>query len=271
MRVIKISPCEVFLLHFSWLFFTRWLGLNFGFRARAGPSNHKSGWDHGQMGLKDFSYSLCEEINHSSLFFKDSIQHWFPFLHCNLPITRWEIVMCIFMFLQFGKSTGLLFVFKVHLLPDLSCPFFPIFSFAVPPAHESLSNRLYFFIFIFLSVSPYRSCLSRSCLCRLNLLLPMPAECWSAPIYIQTMDGVESRFTSSFLLSVTLLEPLIPHSHPLFPSPHFIQLPPFRCCIVLLGCWVSLEMSKIQGAPRTANLSECFWTSIVGPRAEPSW
>lgn len=165
-----------------------------------------------------------------------------PFVRPNLPMTlwdlevsRWEIVMCIFMFLPFGKSTGLLFVFKVRLLPDLSrCPFFPLFSFADTPAHESLSNRLYFFIFIFLSVSPYRSRSSRSCLCRWNLLLPMPAECWSAPIYIQTMDGVESRFTSSFLLSVTLLEPLIPHSHPLFPSPLFIQSPP---CSVAVLCF----------------------------------
>lgn len=131
--VIKISPREVFLLHFSRFFFTRWLGLIFGFGARAGPSNHESGWDLGQMGLKDFLNSLCEEINRSSLPFKDSIQHWFPFLHCNLPMTlwdfevsRWEIVICIFMFLPFGKSTGLLFVFKVHLLPNLSCcPFFP--------------------------------------------------------------------------------------------------------------------------------------------------
>lgn len=37
--------------------------------------------------------------------------------------------MCIFMFLPFGKATGLLFVFKVRLLPDLShCSFFPLRS-----------------------------------------------------------------------------------------------------------------------------------------------
>lgn len=141
--------------------------------------------------------------------------------------------MCVFMCVPFSKSTGPVFVFKVvHLLPDLSCcPFFPsLFSFAGLPAHESLYNRLYFFIFIFLSVSQYRCRSSRSCLCRVNLLLTMPAESWSAPIYIQTMDGVESPFTSSFLLSLTLLEPLIPRSHPLFPSTLLHQQPTSLYC-----------------------------------------
>lgn len=59
-------------------------------------------------------------------------------------IFHWEIVMCVFMCVPFSKSTSLLIVFKVvHLLPDLSF-FSPFFSFAGPPAHESLYNRLYF-------------------------------------------------------------------------------------------------------------------------------
>lgn len=155
----------------------------------------------------------------------------------DLEVSHWEIVICIFMFLLFGKSTGFLYVFQsTSVSRSVSLSFFPLFSFAGPPAHESLSNRLYFFIFIFLSVSPYRSRSSHSCLCRLNLLLPMPAECWSAPIYIQTMDGVESRFTSS-LLSVTLLEPLISHSSSLSISAFqpVAPLPLLYCAFRMLG------------------------------------
>lgn len=235
--VIKISPRKVFLLQlFSALFHPlTWPQLQVPSACRTIQSRVRvrSRTD----GFEGFLiFSLRGHQSFLPLFqryytalisvpFCTVISRSFSLGNCNMYIyvsTIWQIHRPPFCF----QSTS--------VARSVSLSFFPLFAFAGPPAHESLSNRLYFFIFILLSVSPYRSRSSRSCLCRLNLLLPMPAECWSAPIYIQTMDGVESRFTSSFLLSVTLLEPLIPHSHPLFPSPLFIQLPP---CSVAVLCF----------------------------------
>lgn len=83
------------------------------------------------------------------------------------------------------------------------------------------------------------------------------------------MGGVESRFTSSFLLSLTLLEPLIPRSHPLFLSSLLCQ----HHFIMLLELGVSVKKSKIEGAPpsQTVNLAESVLDVHSGPgdRASP--
>lgn len=67
-----------------------------------------------------------------------------------------------------------------------SLPFVSLCVFACLPVCESLLNTLLFLISVFpfcLSVCPHPP-LPPFRLCRLNLLLTMPAESWSAPIYI---------------------------------------------------------------------------------------
>lgn len=190
------------------------------------------------MRLRDFSHSPRGNQSFFPLFevyYTAARQHWFLSPFCIIisgwlsgtKVSRWEISLCVYACtLSQIHRPPFCFLSGTSVARFVPLSFSPLFSFAYPPAHESLSNRLYFSIFIFHSVSRYRSRSSRSSLCRFNLLLTMLAESRSAPIYIQTMDGVESWFTSSFLLSLTLLEPLIPCSHPLFlslptaPSPY---------------------------------------------------
>lgn len=163
------------------------------------------------------------------------------------------------------------FLFSKWYICCQICPvvlfFLPFFSFAGPPAHESLYNRLYFFIFIFLSAAalPVLAYADWTCCLR----------CWQNPDQLQftSKQWMESRADSPLLFS-SHLPSLNPWFLPLILS--------FRLCfstnsphhfIVLFGWWVSLKTSKIQGAPppQTVNLTEGFSPSTVTLGAEPPW
>lgn len=126
------------------------------------------------------------------------------------------------------------FLFSKWYICSQICPlFFLFFSFASLPAHES-HNQLYFFIFIFHSVSVSLP---------LFPFLPMQSElaAYDADGILISSNlhpnnhGVESWFTSSFLLSPTLLEPLILLSYTLFQSPLPRQQPTSLYCAFIVG------------------------------------
>lgn len=148
------------------------------------------------------------------------------------------------------------FLFSKWYICCQICPvvlfFLPFFSFAGPPAHESLYNRLYFFIFIFLSAAALPILAHADWTCCLR--------CWQNPDQLQftSKQWMESRADSPPLFS-SHLPSLNPWFLPLILS--------FRLCfstnsphhfIVLFGWWVSLKTSKIQGAPPTPN-SKLNW------------
>ena len=96
------------------------------------------------------------------------------------------------------------------LLPPLKpnlflCPCV-LFCFACLCVCESLLNTLLYSIYASLCPSVWLSP-SLFILCRLNLLVTMLVESWSAPIYMETMAGIERRFLSfsSPLPSLNLL------------------------------------------------------------------
>lgn len=242
MRAIKISPPRSLSASLpSAFFFTHWYGLNLGFRTRAGPSNHESGWDLGQMGLKDFSRSPCEGINHSSLSVKDIMQQkdsivisrWLS--ETSFSLGNWNVFIYVS---TIWRIHGLPFVFwVVRLLPDPSrCPFFPS---SLLPVRQNMTHSQNGFI---------SSSLSSSLSLRIAPVRPVLVYadwtcCFRCQQNVDQLQFTSKQWTESRADSPLLFSSQSPSLNPwflppLFPSPLFIQQPPLLllyCAFRILG------------------------------------